>query len=93
VSFPVPARARLASRDVNKPVPLPVLATPAPDPTGEISSAAAVAAPLPQRTRPAPFAKLTVPEPYENRTTARLALSPPETANPTANATPRTPAK
>lgn len=54
-------------------VPLPILATPVgdrtslADPTAEASSAAALAAPLPRRAAPAPYVRLALPDPYENR--------------------------
>jgi hypothetical protein len=59
-------------------VPLPTLATPASDrasladPTAGASSAAAVAAPLPSRATPAPYQRLALPDPYENRRPLRL---------------------
>lgn len=65
-----PARA-----NVNQLIPLPILAQPAPDraslddPTRDASTAAAIAAPIPPRTRKAPFVKRTFPDPYERRRT------------------------
>jgi hypothetical protein len=68
-------RIRAASPDVNQPIPLPILAQPvsdrAPldDPTADASTAAATSAPIPPRTRKAPFVKRTLPDPYDNRRT------------------------
>ncbi|HZY88690.1 MAG TPA: hypothetical protein VFE78_27955 [Gemmataceae bacterium] len=88
-TLPAGERVRVASPDANAPVPLPVLARPASDRapvedvTGEASAAAAVAAPMPQRTTPAPFLKLTVPDPYEHRRPLGVP-APPERAAPVA---------
>jgi hypothetical protein len=63
---------------VNQPAALPVLATPAPDrtsgddPSAEFSSAAAQTAAVPARETPAPFAKVGLPDPFENRNAVRL---------------------
>jgi hypothetical protein len=81
-------RVRVPSEDVNQPVPLPLLGQVTPDrapldaPTAEHSLAAAVAAQMPARTNPAPFVKLTVPDPFENRQTVRLPAMPPEEVAP-----------
>jgi hypothetical protein len=89
-------RTRLLSEDVNQPVPLPLLGQQTPDraplddPTAEASLAAALAATMPQRTTPAPFLKLAVPDPFENRRAVRLATVPPEDQTP-ASASPRLP--
>jgi len=91
---------RLAAIDVNQPIPLPILAvpsagrTPTEDPTGEASAAAAVAGPLPQRSLPVPYFKLTIPEPYAFRAATVASPMPvPELSQPAAPATPRTPGK
>jgi hypothetical protein len=87
--LPAGERVRVPSPDVNQPIPLPVLARPASDRaavedvTGEASAAAAVAAPMPLRTTPAPFLKLTVPDPYEHRRPLGVPV-PPERAAPVA---------
>jgi hypothetical protein len=66
-------RVRVPSVDVNKPIPLPILALPvnnrAPtdDATSDVSLAAALAAMPPGRTSPAHFLKLNLPDPFENR--------------------------
>jgi hypothetical protein len=88
---------REASPDVNQPVPLPRLARPAldrapvEDVTAEASTAAALAAPMPQRTTPARFLKLTVPDPYEHRRPLGLPV-PPEQTTPEAGS-PQVPKK
>ena len=94
--LPAGAPVREPSVDVNRPVPLPLLGTETPDraplddPTTEASLAAALAAPLPQRTTPAPFLRLGVPDPFENRRTVRLPAPVEEPAVPV-SASPRTP--
>jgi hypothetical protein len=75
--------------DVNRAPPLAPL-TPQPTPdraslddaTADASSAAAVAAPLPQRLRPAPFLKMNLPDPFENRRAVQLPPLPPEQTTP-----------
>jgi hypothetical protein len=65
-------RIRVPSVDVNKPIPLPILAQPvsthAPldEVTSDASLAAALAATPPARTTPAPFLKQNLPDPFEN---------------------------
>ena len=77
-------RFRLPSADVNQPVPLPVLARPAPDraplddPTADASWTAAVAAAPPVRTAPVPFLRLNLPDPFELRDAIRLRHPPAE---------------
>lgn len=72
-SLPDEGRVRVPSEDVNQPLPLPILGQPVPDraalddPTSDASATAALAAPLPMRTNPAPFLKLTLPDPYDHR--------------------------
>jgi hypothetical protein len=93
--LPAGGRIRVSAPDPNQPIPLPILAQPVPDrasledATAEVSTAAALAAPLPRRTAPAPFQRLKLPEPYENRRPLSLPV-PEEKATPTA-AAPRTP--
>jgi len=76
--FPVSARLRVASEDVARPVGLGVMARPLPDagaladPTLSASRTAALGGRLPQRTQPAPYLRLTLPDPYEHRDTVRL---------------------
>jgi hypothetical protein len=66
-------RVRVPSVDVNQPIPLPMLAKPSADraplddATGEASNAAALSATTPERMKPVPFLKLTLPDPFENR--------------------------
>lgn len=74
-SLPECRRVRIASLDVNEPIPLPILAHPVSDraslddPTLDASTAAAIAATIPARTNKAPFLKLTLPDPYDQRRT------------------------
>lgn len=77
VTLPAGTPVRAWSPDVNQPLPLPLLARRQPeppeadDPAAEASRAAALAAPVPVRTAPAPFLRLSVPDPYEHRRPAR----------------------
>jgi hypothetical protein len=86
------------SPDVNQPVPLPPLALQVverpgqEDPTAEYSQAAVRATPPPVRTTPAPFQRLTLPDPFEHRQNVRLANPPAEDAKPV-TASPRPPGK
>lgn len=74
-SRPEAGRIRAPSPDVNQFIPLPILAQPISDraslddPTRDASTAAATAAPIPSRTRKAPFVKRTLPDPYDHRRT------------------------
>ena len=78
VQFPVSDRVRLPSVDVDRPPGLAVMAQPLPDrealvdPTLAASRLAVLAAPLPARTTPAPFLRLTLPDPFEHRNAIRL---------------------
>lgn len=91
-------RVRLPGPDANQPAPLPVLAVPAPDrgalddPTADFSAAAVQAAAMPGREAPAPYAKLSLPDPFENRNAARLREAPPEKGDPV-TAAPKGPGK
>lgn len=90
LNLPGPGPVKLAagpkvawpSPDINQPMPLPILARQVTDraslddPSGEVSQAAALAAKVPGRTAPAPFLKLTIPDPFEHRTTVRLRTAP-----------------
>jgi hypothetical protein len=86
--IPVGERIRLASPDVNQPIPLRPLAQKqaepmsSEDPTGEMSLAAALAAAPPKRAVPAPFLRLTVPDPFEHRHAVRLRIELPEDSAP-----------
>jgi hypothetical protein len=72
-TLPAGERVRVPSVDVNRPVPLPLLGQPlsdravVEDVTGEASSAATVATPVPQRTQPTPFVRNNLPDPFELR--------------------------
>ncbi len=86
--LPAAARVRLPSVDVNRPVELPILAlaqpdrAPPTDPTFDASLAAAIAATVPPRTSPAPFLRLTLPDPFEHRQAVQLREPPREDAVP-----------
>jgi hypothetical protein len=98
MQFPAGDRVRLPGPEVSQPVPLPVLAVPAPDrgssddPTAEFSSAAAQTAAPPARARPAPFVRVSLPEPFENRIAVRLREPPHEKEDPV-TAPPKPPGK
>jgi hypothetical protein len=89
-------RLRLPSPDAALPVPLPLFAQPQPDrasfddPTNAAAAAAALVETPPPRTAPAPFLRLSLPEPFENRRTVRTATPLPDEAMP-APAVPRLP--
>lgn len=82
----LPANPKVAwsSPDINEPIPLPILARPVvdraslDDPSGDASQAAALASSVPDRTTPAPFLRLTLPDPFEHRNTIRLRTPSPE---------------
>jgi hypothetical protein len=82
--LPAGGLVRLPAPDLNRPVPLPTLASPvsdrAPltDPTPEISLAAVLAEPVPVRITPAPFAPRNLPDPFEHAQAARLRAPPAE---------------
>ena len=65
---------------------LPILATPMPerasldDPTMAASTAAVLAAPPPERTTPAPYTRMGVPDPFEHRRPLTLRVPPEGTA-------------
>jgi len=96
--FPAGERVRLPGPDVEQPAPLPMLAVPVPDrtssddPTADFSSAAVQSAAAPVRAAPAPYVKLSVPDPFENRDVIRLRQTPPEKSDPV-TATPKPPMK
>ncbi len=91
-------RVYLPGPDVNQPVPLPLLATPAPDraafddPTADLSSTAAQSATVPARAVSAPFSRVSLPDPFENRNAVRLRETPPEKEEPV-TAAPKGPGK
>lgn len=80
-ALPAGARVRLTAPDVNRPAPLPYLGqkqaenSAAEDGTAEASTLAATTAKPPQRGGPAPFARLTVPDPFEHRRTPPATLT------------------
>jgi hypothetical protein len=97
-NVPVGRGIRVPSPDANQPVPLPPLAhahpdrAPLDDPTVDAATAAALAGAPPMRTTPAPFLRLSVPDPFENRAAVRLQPAVPEEPKPPA-ATPQRPGK
>jgi hypothetical protein len=83
---------RVRSMNVNLPPPLPALAEPVSDrasledATQAATTRAVLTAVMPDRTKPVPYEKLSVPEPYENRRPLLVPLpgeeETPETAPP-----------
>ena len=94
-AFVTGKRTRVESEDVALPPPLPVLARPTPDrvslddPTMEASTLAVLSAPVLAQRKPAPYQRMTVPEPYEHHRPLTMTL-PEERPAPVA-ATPRPP--
>jgi hypothetical protein len=95
VILPAGAKIRWPSPDINQPIPLPILArqvmdrSSLDDPSAEASQAAALAPKVPDRTTPAPFLRLNLPDPFEHRNVIRLRTPPPEIT--LARETPRLP--
>jgi hypothetical protein len=91
-------RSRIPSPDVNQPIPLPLLGQPAQDkaslddPTLDASTAMALALSPPLRINAAPFLRLVLPNPFENRDAIRLRKEIEEDTTPV-TATPRVPGK
>jgi hypothetical protein len=86
--LPAAALVHLPGPDIVHPVPLPILAqaqpdrVPLTDPTVEASLAMVLAKSVPERTTPAPFERLNLPDPFENREAAALASPPAEDPTP-----------
>jgi hypothetical protein len=84
IKLPAGPRLRWPSVDVNQPIPLPSLAVQVServsldDPTEEVSQAAALAQMIPDRSSPAPFLRLALPDPFEHRNVVRLTRPPKE---------------
>lgn len=80
VALPAGDRVRTPTTDLRQPLPLPTLAEPVvdrasmEDPTAEVSTAAVLSASMPLRTRPAPFLRLMLPDPYEFRQPLTVAV-------------------
>jgi hypothetical protein len=79
--FVVGDRTRLPSVDSNQPPLLPILTqqptldrAPLDDPTVDASTDAALAATMPQRTNPAPYVRVILPDPFDNRRPLSLPL-------------------
>jgi hypothetical protein len=94
--LPAGAGVRLPSLDATQPVPLPILAqlqidrASLDDPTVAASLAAALSELAPVRANPAPFLRLTLPDPFEHRETVRVRVPLAEETTPVA-AAPRLP--
>jgi hypothetical protein len=79
-----PERIRVPSVDVTRPAPLPTLAKPLPDRapfddvTSPLSNPSSGSNAMPARTRPAPFLKLTPPDPFEHRRPVAPPVTPSE---------------
>ncbi len=96
--FAVGDRINQRGPDANRPVPLPLLAQPAPeqglldDPTADYSSSAAQSAATLGRDTPAPFVRASLPDPFENRNAAKMRQVPAEHMAPV-TASPKLPGK
>jgi hypothetical protein len=88
----VSSGVRLPSLNLDLPAVTPTLAQPRIErgsldyPTAEFSTAMALTAPLPERTRPVPFVRLVLPDPFEHQQTARWKTPAPEEHVPAAAA-------
>jgi hypothetical protein len=88
VQLPTTPRLRLPAPQLGDLAPVIVLALPQPDrapladPTGPASLEAILGEQIPSRTAQAPFERINVPDPFENRPAARLATPPPEAPAP-----------
>jgi hypothetical protein len=77
-ALPMEPLVRLPSTDVNEVPPLPTLARPAADrapltdPTIDASTAAALSSDIPLRSRPAPFVRFNLPDPFEHHHAVRV---------------------
>jgi len=86
--LPAGERVHVPSPRLDGPLPLSPLATEVrefpstDDPTSEYSIMAAMAAPPPRRTNPAPFLRTFLPDPFENRPAAQLSIELPEATTP-----------
>jgi hypothetical protein len=91
-SFVTDKRIHVPSEDAALPPPLPVLGLTMPDrvsledATMEVSTSAALSAAMPVRQTPAPYQRMTVPDPYENRLPLTLSV-PAEVSSPAADTT------
>jgi hypothetical protein len=88
--LPASTGVRLPSPNPDQPAPVPVLAQPRSDrgfvnhPTADFSTTMALTAPLPERTRPVPFVRLVLADPFEHYQTVQLKTPPPEEQIPSA---------
>jgi hypothetical protein len=85
-TFAVGRLAAESSPDAALPPPLPLMARPVADRvslddgTGEVRTAAVLAAPLPRRTAPAPFVRTGVPQPFADRRPLTMKIPEEETS-------------
>ena len=88
VKFEGTALVKWSMPDPNEPAPLPILAQPktdrAPltDPTADASTDAALSGTIPVRDNPAPFLRVNLPDPFENRQTIKVRNPLPEDPTP-----------
>jgi hypothetical protein len=87
--LPESERIRTPSRDVSLPIELPLQSryspdrAPTDDPTAEMSLEKALSQPQPLRTEQAPFVRINLPEPFENRASVRSSTPEPGLVTPT----------
>jgi hypothetical protein len=80
-SLPTGDRVRVASVDTNLPMALPILAKPVSDrvsledPTLDLSVEAAVTAKMPARVTPAPYVRISIPNPFEFREAVQVKIT------------------
>jgi hypothetical protein len=88
VELPTKPLIRLPSMDIHAPLPIPILAQPAPDraalgePGFEASLDASLKTWTPTRDRPVPFQPFNLPDPFEHLRYAQLRNAPEENATP-----------
>jgi hypothetical protein len=91
IVLPTTLLVALPARDVNEPIPVPILSTPLSDrasladATLEASISAALAQAIPLRDQTVAFAPMNLPDPFELRETVKLTNPPPESDVPMAN--------
>ena len=88
LELPAGERIRTPSRDVNLPIEMPTQAryqtdrAPLEDPTADLSVEKANSQPSPVRSTPAPFVRVNLPEPFENRAAVKTATPEPPVVAP-----------
>ncbi len=88
VKLPAAPKIAWPSPDINQPIPLPILARPVVDRPSLDDPSAALAPTVPDRTTPAPFLRLNLPDPFEHRNAVRLRILPPPIPLPNESAHP-----